>query len=257
MRKLFFATLLTTVVACAQQPAPPVSAFEVASIRPAKVTDGCFSMLPPGGSQYALTCVTLRNLIGLAYKTERIEGGGPALDSFYDLRATVPGDKLWTTESVAPLMKQLLSERFHLVVHQGKRELPGYALVLAKSGAKLAVTEPDRAAEGQKAGESSANFIAPGAVKGSSVNSGGIASLLSMAVHAPVTDHTNLTGLYNFALRYSRGSEPNSSFTPESDSRLPTFFTAIEEQLGLKLQPQKVMVETFVVDHVDSEPTEN
>src|ERR1035437_1214327 len=163
-------------------------------------------MLPPGGSQYALTCVTLKNLIGIAYKTEQIEGGAPALDAYYDLRATVPGDRPWTNESVAPMMKQLLSEHFHLAVHSAKRELPGYALVVAKSGAKLQAAELDRTTEGQKAGEASANFTAPGAVQGRSKNSEGIAGLLSMAVHAPVVDHTNLTGIYNIDLRYAPDS---------------------------------------------------
>jgi uncharacterized protein (TIGR03435 family) len=155
------------------------------------------------------------------------------------------------------MMKQLLSERFHLAVHSAKRELPGYALVVAKSGAKLQAAEVDRTTEGQKAGEASANFTAPGAMQGRSKNSEGIAGLLSMAVHAPVVDHTNLTGIYNIDLRYAPDSFPNSTLGKESDSQLPSFFTAVEEQLGLKLQPQKVVVDTIVIDHVDLEPTAN
>ena len=94
--------LLTAATSFAQQPvANPAVAFETAAIHPAKLTNGCFSKLPPGGTQYALSCVTLKNLIAIAYNSDHIEGGGPALDAYYDLRATVPGDKPWTNESVA------------------------------------------------------------------------------------------------------------------------------------------------------------
>ena len=78
MRYGILVALLIATGACAQQPVTD-AAFETASIRPAKLTDGCFSMLPPGGTQYALTCVTLKNLIGIAYRSDQIEGGGPAL----------------------------------------------------------------------------------------------------------------------------------------------------------------------------------
>jgi uncharacterized protein (TIGR03435 family) len=258
MRYRIVVALFTAAAACAQQPvANPALAFETASIRPAKLTNGCFSMLPPGGAQYAVTCLTLKNLIGIAYKSDRIEGGGPALDAYYDLRATVPADKPWTNETVVPMMKQFLIERFHLAVHPGKRELPGYALVLAKSGVKLHSTEPDRAAQGQKAGEPSANFTAPGYVQGRSMNSKQIADLLGSALHAPVADHTGLTGIYNIDLRYAPDSLLNSNSGDESDSNLPSFFTAVEEQLGLKLEAKKVIVDTVVVDHVDAEPTPN
>jgi len=258
MRYGIVATLLAAAAACAQQPiSNPAPAFETASIRPAKLTNGCFSMLPPGGTQYAVTCLTLKNLIGIAYKSGHIEGGGPALDAYYDLRATVAGDKPWTNETVAPMMKQLLIERFHLVVHPGTRELPGYVLVVAKSGVKLHSTQPDLSAQGQKAGESSANFTAPGYVQGRSMNSKGIADLLGAALHAPVADQTGLTGIYNIDLRYAPDSLLNSNPGNESDSSLPSFFTAVEEQLGLRLKAQKVSVDTVIVDHVDPEPTPN
>lgn len=258
MRHGMIFMLLTAAAACAQQPAAnPVPAFETASIRPAKLTNGCFSMLPPGGTQYAVTCVTLKSLVEIAYKSDHIEGGGPALDVYYDLRATVSGDKPWTNESVVPMMKQFLIERFHLAVHPGKLELPGYALVIAKSGDKLHAVEPDRAAQGQKAGEPSANFIAPGYVQGRSMNSKQIARLLGAALHAPVSDHTDLTGIYNIDLRYAPDSLPNSNPGNEPESNLSSFFTAVQEQLGLKLQSQKVTVDTVVIDHVDVEPTPN
>ena len=157
--------LLATAACYAQQPgATPAPAFETASIHPAKLTPGCFSMLPPGGVQYAVTCLTLRNFIEIAYGTSYIGGGGSALDEYYDFRATVPGDKSWNSSTIAPMMKQFLIESFHLAVHSGTRELSGYALVVGKSGSKLKATQADPTVQGQKAGESTANFTAPGYV---------------------------------------------------------------------------------------------
>ncbi len=205
-------------------------------------------MLPPGGTHYELTCVTLRLLIEMAYKTSYIDGGGSALDTYYDLRATTP-DRPWTVDTVRPMVQQLLAERFHLVVHAGKREVSGYGMVVAKGGPKLHSVAPESVVQGQKAGESSQNFTFPGKVQGRGLAPAGIAGLLSVGMHAPVVDHTGLTGMFNIDLNYA----PDNS----TDSNLPSFFTAVEEQLGLRLKPEKVIVDTLVVDHADDAPTPN
>lgn len=209
---------------------------------------GCFSMLPPGGTQYAITCLTLRNLIEMAYDTSYIEGGGKELDTHYDVRAST-GEKPWTQESIRPMMRQLLAQRFHLVVHEGKREISGYRLVIAKGGAKVQPVSSESIPKGQKAGEPSPNFVYPGHVQGRGMNAYGIAGLFTAVLHAPVKDATGLTGNFNIDLSYA----PDNS----TDSNLPSFFTAIEEQLGLRLEPAKVTVDTLVIDHVDTEPTPN
>ena len=232
-------------------------AFETASIHPVKVTPGCFSMLPPGGVQYAVTCMSLRNLLEIAYGTGYIEGGGSALEATYDFRATSPGGKPWTHQNVAPMMQQFLVERFHLVVHSGKKELSGYSLVVAKSGSKLKAASPGVAVLGQKAGEASANFVGPGYVQGRSASAKGVAGLLGAVLKAPVEDHTGLGGTYNVDLRYAPDSLPGSNPRNEADESLPSFFTAVEEQLGLRLVSAKVEVDTVVIDHVDAEPTPN
>jgi uncharacterized protein (TIGR03435 family) len=258
LRYLLTVILFVTSACYAQEPgAAPSPAFETASIHPAKLTPGCFSMLPPGGVQYAVTCLTLRNFIEIAYGTGYIEGGGSALDEYYDFRAKVPDDKPWNSSTIAPMMKQFLIERFHLVVHSGTRELSGYALMVGRSGSKLKATQADTAVQGQKAGESSDNFTAPGYVQGRSLTVKGIAGLLSTALHTPVVDHTGLTGIYNVDLRYAPESLPGSNPSNESNANLPSFFTALEEQLGLRLQSQKVAVDTVVVDHADAQPTTN
>ena len=205
-------------------------------------------MLPPGGTQYAVTCLTVRNLIQIAFDTTYIDGGGKELDAHYDVRAST-GETPWTQKSIQPMMQQLLAQRFHLVVHEGKRDLSGYHLVIGKGGSKLQSVSPESIPKGQKAGESSANFIYPGRVQGRGVDAWGLAGLLSAVLHAPVADDTGLKGVFNIDLKYAPGNS--------TDSDLPSFFTAVEEQLGLKLQTGKVTVDTLVIDHVDAEPTAN
>lgn len=222
--------------------------FDTASIRPSHVSMGCSSMLPPGGTQYAITCITLRNLIQMAYRTSYVEGSDKVLDTLYDVRAST-GEKPWAYDSIRPMMRQLLVQRFHLAVHDAKSERSGYRLVIAKGGPKMQLASPESIPKGQKAGEPAKNFIYPGGAQGRGYTSLGIASMLSALSHVPVTDATGLKGVYNFNLRYA----PDTS----TDSNLPSFFTAVEEQLGLKLEPAKVMVDTVVVDHVDAEPTPN
>jgi uncharacterized protein (TIGR03435 family) len=247
--RAFLAGVFLTGTFVLAQPPDSNTHFETSSVRPSQPTPGCFSMLPPGSTQFALTCAPLRNLIAIAYGTKYIEGGGQELDTSFDVRATTPGDKPWTQDSIRPMMRQLLAERFQLVAHQGKRDLSGYRLIVAKGGPKITPVSPDPALQGQKAGEPARNFVAPGRVQGRNVGADAIAKLLSIALQAPVTDSTGLTGIYNVDLKYAPDNNP--------DANLPSVFTAVEEQLGLKLQPDKVTVDTLVIDHLDAQPTPN
>jgi uncharacterized protein (TIGR03435 family) len=239
--------------AWSQQPVvEPEPAFETISIRPSHVAMGCYGMLPAGGAHYEVTCVSLRDLIAFGWRldSDKIQGGNAqALDSYYDVRATCPDGKPWTQDSIRPMLRQMLKERFHVEAHRGTKQVSGYSLIVAKGGSKLKGADVDASRLGQKAGESFQNFLAPGVVQGRGADLGVIASLLSAAAHEAVVDHTGIAGVFNVDLHYA----PAGS----SDSNLPDFFTAVEEQLGLKLQPGKVTVDTLVIDHADSDPTPN
>jgi uncharacterized protein (TIGR03435 family) len=236
-----------------QQPRDtPGPAFETASIRPSQLEPGCYSILPPGGKQYAVTCLPLRVLIAMAWKVypDNIQGGdGKALGTYYDVRATVPDGQLWTNDTIPPMLRQLLIDRFHVEVHRGTKQISGYGLYLAKGGSKLKPSDFDATKLGIKAGEGFQNYIIPGSVHGRGVNLAAIASLLSSPAHAVVVDRTGISGVFNVDLHYT--------YEGAGASDLPDFFTAVEEQLGLKLEPEKITVDTLVIDHVDSEPTPN
>jgi uncharacterized protein (TIGR03435 family) len=133
----------------------------------------------------------------------------------------------------------LLAERFKLVTHIKTQAVGGYALVLAKGGPKLKETTAPVARTG----------IGPGRMRAPSITMEVFARGLGMAVQQPVINETGLTGNYDLTL----------TFAPEgaTDSALPSIFTALEEQLGLKLEGgRKGQVDTPVIDHVEH-PTED
>jgi uncharacterized protein (TIGR03435 family) len=239
--------------AWAQQPAEmPEPAFEAATIRPSHVEGSCYSMLPPGGTHYTVTCVPLRNLIAVAWKLhpDNVQGvDAGALSTYYDVNAITSGEKAWDFDAIRLMLRQMLAERFHVTVHRGTKQVSGYALIVAKGGPKLKPANFDAAQLGTKAGEPVANHILPGSIQGRGANLGLIATLLSSPAHATVVDRTGITGVFNVDLHYA--------YEGGTDASLPDLFTAVEEQLGLKLQAEKITVDTLVVDHADSEPTPN
>jgi len=125
------------------------------------------------------------------------------------------------------------------VIHRETKEFKGYVLVAANGGPKLT-----KATGTQVAGISYAGGID---MKNGSL--GDLALALGSATKTHVVDKTGIEGAYDFSLRYA----PDGA----TDSPLPSLFTAIQEQFGLKLVPEKVPVEMLVIDHVDRAPTEN
>jgi uncharacterized protein (TIGR03435 family) len=248
---VILAASLAATAQAQQVAATPDAAFEVASIRPEHFTPGCRGESSPGGVHYVLNCISLREMIALAWKIhpDNIRGGdSQALDTNYELSAVTPGGQPWTQDSIRPMLRQLLTERFHVAVHPGTKEVSGYTLVVAKGGPKL---KPAKfaAVQGHQAGQPFSNSIFPGYIRGRSADLNVIASLLSGQVRATVVDHTDISGVFDIDVHFATEDD--------KESNLPDFFTAVEQQLGLKLQPQKVTVNTLLIDHADSEPTPN
>lgn len=243
----------TAIPSRAQIPATPTTplAFEVASIRlVAPYTEDEIEQgkgnTPWSGcpaNRFTARRLTLKLLIAISYgvQDKYIQGGPSWLDEqHYDIEAQIDGDKQFTCKERQQLLQHLLEQRFHLGVHTKTAPVSGFALVVAKGGAKL---NPGTGGDG------SHNYILPNRLHAQGVNMGTIASLFSSAAGQPVIDKTGISGTYNVDLKYA----PDSA----TDSSLPSLFTALQEQLGLKLESQKVPVETLVVDHAEKVPTEN
>jgi uncharacterized protein (TIGR03435 family) len=257
MRKLASLLLLLPILqfASAQSSAPDVApqtapspppAFEVASIRLSppginrmtKVSDSSALM-------FTATNMPLPYLIEMAYGVSFDQLAGAPVwfnDQLYDISAKPEGNVALTEKQLQPLLQQLLQDRFHLVVHREMRDLDGYALVVAKDGPKLQTSK-------QGVADSGHGMIYSGEIRAPGFSMGAFTTPLSMVTHRHVIDQTGISGTYDITLKFA----PEES----TDSTMPFIYTALQEQLGLKLVSQKVPVKMLVIDHVDRLPTEN
>lgn len=224
------------------------SAFEVASIKP-NLTDSHTSSAgtDPGG-KFNATNMSLKDLIAYAYGVRDIQITGlpRELDSVrYDIIASANTPKEMSRGEVAPFVQALLADRFGLKVHRETKEGSVYALVLAKSGPKLTAHKGTVGATG--IGSSSGSGKA--SIEGSKASIASLADHLAGKLGRPVIDKTGLTGEYDFRLEWASSEQA-------ADATLPSLFTAIQEQLGLKLESAKGPIAMIVVDSA-SKASEN
>jgi bla regulator protein BlaR1 len=241
--------------------------FEVASIKPNKSGEPNVSlMFTPNG--FHATNAPLREVIQLAYQVQefQLSGGPPWINSErYDIVAKVDSS---ATEKVNQLdmdqhramLRPLLEDRFQLKVHQETKELPVYALVVGKNGPKLHEAKPnDTYLDGIKDPDGVARpglmRMGPGGLTAQGLPMATIVRLLSQQFGRTVVDKTGLTGNYDIKLQWTPDSGPASMMGPDSkptpDTAGPSIFTAIQEQLGLKLESQKGPVEVLVIDSAE------
>jgi uncharacterized protein (TIGR03435 family) len=221
--------------------APP--AFEAASVKIRPGSSGLTDISPYGTGRFTASNAPLDLIIQIAFGvgSNRLEGGPGWLKvERYDVVAKAEEGVLLTPEHLRPRLQALLEQRFKLATHRQTRLVDGYALVPAKGGPKLKPA----------VGELKPGGIYPGGMRFDNISVAGFAGWLSYPVGRPVVDQTGLAGNYDVIVEYARDGS--------TDSPLPSIFTALQEQLGLKLEPLKqVPVEMLVVDHVERVPTEN
>jgi uncharacterized protein (TIGR03435 family) len=215
--------------------------FEVATIKP--VTDDA----PTGGvytghGRMNADNVTLKRLIMGAYHVgpSQVVGGPTWLDADrFHIVAKSPQD-INDDDVLDTMVQALLAARFHLVLHRESRSLPAYVIEVAKGGPKL---------EKSPGGESSVTYTL-NTLLARNTGMDRFAYILSRSVNLPVVNHTGLEGIFNFQLRWEPDSERSR---PDAG---PSLFTAIQEQLGLRLRSEKAPVEVLVIDRAEH-PTEN
>jgi uncharacterized protein (TIGR03435 family) len=220
----------------------PLPAFEVASVRISPPDHGFTSISPYGSDTFTARNASLAYLIAIAFGVDsnKISGEPSWLDSqVYDIIAKADGTGGLTREQLQPRLQLLLEQRFHLATHREKKDITGYALVVAKGVPTLHANKG--------APQVSYRFSDRLLVQNASLQS--FAVMLALPTGRPVVDSTGIQGMYDFDLRFAP--------IEANDSSLPSLFTALQEQFGLKLQAQKVPVEMLVIDHVEKTPTEN
>jgi uncharacterized protein (TIGR03435 family) len=220
--------------------------FEVASVRLNVSRDerGYYSVAGQNGAKLAVQRMNLMSLIQRAYDVREYQVSGPDWLKHVkvDIKAKLPADTPRTEMTTA--LQALLAERFNMTVHRETRELPMYVLTVAKGGAKIKpAADPKGTAR---------IYQLRGLYKARNESIANFSQMLSRTLDRAVTDMTGLTGTFDFALDYApldpRFSDPAGA---------QSIFTALQEQLGLKLESRKGPVELLMIDRMEKTPTKN
>jgi uncharacterized protein (TIGR03435 family) len=173
--------------------------------------------------------------------------------------ADVPQFSKLTLREKWAMVLMLFEERFGLKFHHEMKDMQAYTLVIAKGGPKLKKSSPEELAKNAAAFLQSSPPKVSGSRDGLHVEQNGasmanLVDLVSRIVHSPVIDKTELTGRYDFKLDYS--AEVAELATTRGSEQAPNIFTALQEQLGLKLESGKGSVDVVVIDHIE-QPSPN
>ena len=229
----------------AQQSIAGQPRFEVAAIVPHADTSDMQAGIEVTESFVRIRNLSLRAVIGIAYDVRDSRLVGPAqLDGRrFDITAKPPAG--WTREQLPTLLRALLAERFKLVVHQEAKQVPGYALRAQPRGHRMRPSDGPRTYLTAR----------PGLIVGNGRSVSELAPLLGQMVGTPVVDETGLKGTYDIKLVWTdQLSAVNAIVVAEPEISI---FTALQEQLGLRLEPVKISTEVVVVDSVEGMPTPN
>jgi len=226
------------------------TAFEVASIKPNNSGGrGSSSHSRPGG-EIILENYSLKRLVERAYDVKDFSISCPDwMDTTrFDIIAKPPAPV--AREEMNVLMQSLLADRFKLVIRRETKTMSAYELVVGKGGLKVKAAEPGYSNSNSNSNAGKGTFVA------TKITMGEFATFLSTRLDRPVVDKTEVKGVFDMKLEWTL-DDNSPSATGASTSEGPTIFTAIQEQLGLKLVAQKLPVEIVVVDHAEKVPTEN
>jgi uncharacterized protein (TIGR03435 family) len=269
-RTLLFTALAASALAASATEAAPIAppAFDVISVKPDK------GGLPGTRMQFTDDGFIVNNaaahmllMEGYNLTQERVIGepGWVQSDKF-DMEAKVAGPDVATLGKLTfdqrrSMFQQVLTDRFKLVAHHETRELPVYVLSIGKGGPKFKEAPPDPGHE-KGAGRF---MVSRGKISALGTAMPFLLTILSRQLGRTIIDKTGLTGNYDITLQWTPddGSTPDTRSTnadlptapPPADSD-PSIFTAIQEQLGLKLVSAKGPVDVLVIDHIEK-PSEN
>ena len=214
--------------------------FDVASIKPSQPGRPYDVIEILKGGTFRGTHVTAHTMIRFAYDvfSYQINAGPGWLESdTYDVMAKPDGDV--NREQVKLMVRALLADRFKLAFHRDPKEVTGYEIVVAKKGPKLHAADPDSRAR-KEIGRRPKSYV-----DGKNINLDSLATSLAVLLGCPVADKTALDGKFDFRLEWT----PDGA--PVTDEPGASIFTAMEDQLGLKLEARKVTVEALEIDHIE------
>jgi len=227
---------------------PSGPSFEVASVRvrpPSPPTGATPYGITISGTHVTISGPLIRLFIEaygvLAYQIEGMPKWAESADPHFNIEAKVEGDATPSRAHVKEMLQTLLADRFQVRLHRETRQRQILALVVGKDGVKMKESQPE--------GQSGLTFRG-GEVTGSKLPMTYLANFLSNQMKQPVLDKTELKSLYDFYLHWT----PDEASPSEQGG--PSIYTAVQEQLGLKLVSERGDMEVLVIDHVEK-PTEN
>jgi uncharacterized protein (TIGR03435 family) len=236
-------------------------AFAVATIKPSKPGAPGKAITMRGPREFVTINTSLNDLITFAYgiHVRQIAGAPAWLESdLFDIVAQPEAEGLPNRKQLEGMLQKLLTDRFKLTFHREKKELSVYAITVAKAGSKLTKSE------GDPNGLPGLGFGGLGRMIARNANMSDFAGLLQSAVlDRPVVDQTGLSGRFDFTLNWTPDEFQFRNFgaglpAPPADKpdAPPDLYTAIQQQIGLKLEAAKAQVEVLAIDKVEK-PSEN
>ena len=256
VRKITLAALvLSASGGLAQSPAPRSDSFEVATIKPVPIDAKAGRyIIMQGTHRFVEKDYTLKLLIAAAYNLNprAISGGPDWIESdHYDILAVTPGELRPTHDQQMSMLRTLLADRFQLTFHREQKEFSIYALEVTKSGPKLkASTAPPDDPPALISTVYPQRILLPAR----NVTMGDLVSMMQRAIlDRPVVDRTGLTGRYDFDLEWAPDETQFGGEVPPASSEAPSapLFSAIQQQLGLRLEATRGPVEALVVDKAE------
>ena len=263
---------MAVAVACAGQTAAlpgstdaaaKVPQFEVISVKPDKSGRGS-GMARFRADGLTVVGLSLDDMLTAAvhvFDDQVVNEPAWVKTEYWDIEAKVGGDDVAALQSLSfdqrtAMFQQIVTERFGLKVHHETRELPVYALVVAKGGVKMTAAKPfPNPPAVAKNGPGSLTLTGRGKLEAEGTTMPYVATVLENQVQRKVVDRTGLTGAYDFTLTWTPDQpgnvEAGGSVLPAADESAPSIFTAVQEQLGLKLEASKGPVDVIVVDQIE------
>ena len=253
MARFLLGMLLLFAPASGQRPSQP--AFEVASVKPVEGLRGTMYNFSSSGPRVRYIAYATIQLVMEAYNAKSYQVtfgptaappfGGEYDTAYYDIEAKAEGNRVRSRDEFRPMLQTLLADRFKLRVHREMKEIPAYALLVDKGGPKFKESALD-STELAHIGVNGRNQ----SITASKTSMDELAQIMVgvFSIDRPVVDRTGLAGAYDFKVEATPESRMNGS---DPDLRNISIFTAVQRQLGLKLESRKAMMEVLVVDHVE------
>jgi uncharacterized protein (TIGR03435 family) len=272
-KPLSVAWTIAVGLASAQTPTTARPEFAVTSVKPNHT--GCCTSGGVGNGQGGGKNVTLKELIAFTYRIQQFQiSGGPRWigSDRFDVEGKAEDPKA-DFDQLRLMLRSLFEDRFKLKVHRETKESPAYALVVGKGGVKIKLSwdQSPQNVDGPAPPGAGPNHgairIGVGNLVGNAVTLSWFASMLSPRLDRLIIDKTNLAGRFDIRLQWAPSAAEDlfgvpteiidmNGVTVRPDPSGPSIFSAIQEQLGLRLESAKAPVELLLIDHVEM-PSEN